>query len=244
MRVPIWQGVMPISAQAGRRSLMSDTNVFPSTDRTDLAAMLAGAPEQRLAAVRLLLGRYADPLAVYARGSSLRTVADPIELVQGFLTDRLLRDDYLRKWLDSGMALRRWLINGLHLYAKETRRADQRHAQLDAAYDVHSQRVPEAEAAWSRALLMNACDHVESELRRSGHDTAWEIFRRHFIDGRSYRELASEFDINAAAMAESSRRVSCLLREAVRLLLVREGVAPEDVEGELYRMLEALEEHR
>lgn len=223
---------------------MSATNAFPSTDRTDLAAMLGGAPEQRLHAVRMLLGRYADPLVVYTRGSSLRTVADPVELVQGFLADRLLRDDYLRKWLDSGMALRRWLINGLHLYAKETRRADQRHAQLDAAYDAHGQRVPEAEAAWSRALLMNACEHVESELRRSGHDTAWEIFRRHFIDGRSYRELSREFAMNAAAMAESSRRVSGLLRETVRLLLVREGVAPKDVERELYAMLEALQEHR
>ena len=235
---------VPVFSSTLQAICMSPTNVFPSTDRTDLAAMLGGAPEQRLDAVRLLLGRYAEPLVVYARGSSLRAVADPVELVQGFLTDRLLRDDYLRKWLDSGMALRRWLINGLHLYAKETRRADQRHVSLDTGYDPHAQRVPEAEAAWSRALLMNACEHVESELRRSGHDTAWEIFRRHFIDGRSYRELAGEFDMSPAAMAESSRRVSSLLRETVRLLLVREGVAPQDVERELYGMLQSLEEHR
>ena len=50
--------------------------------------------------------------------------------------------------------------------------------------------------------------------------------------------------MSPAAMAESSRRVSSLLRETVRLLLVREGVAPQDVERELYGMLESLEEHR
>jgi hypothetical protein len=45
-------------------------------------------------------------------------------------------------------------------------------------------------------------------------------------------------------MAESSRRVASLLRENVRLLLVREGVAPADVDHELRLMLRAVEEHR
>ena len=43
-----------------------------------------------------------------------------------------------------------------------------------------------------------------------------------------------------AAMAEASRRVSNLLREHVRLLLVRDGVRPEEIEVELLEMLRAL----
>jgi hypothetical protein len=44
-------------------------------------------------------------------------------------------------------------------------------------------------------------------------------------------------------MAEMSRRVSNLLREHLRLLLVRDGVKPEDVGAELRAMLQALQEH-
>lgn len=229
---------------AVRGTYMPASSVFPSTDRTDLIAKFQGGPDQRLDAIRLLLGRYVDPLVVYARGSTLRTVAEPVDLVQGFLADRLLRDEYLSRWASSGMELRRWLINGLHLYAKEWSRARRTAHELDAVANLASQHVPQAEAAWARALLTQACELVEEELRTSGYPRAWEIFRRHFIDGLSYAQLRREFDLHPAAMAEASRRVASLLRETVRLLLVREGVAPADVEHELRAMLRAVEEHR
>jgi len=89
-----------------------------------------------------------------------------------------------------------------------------------------------------------AREHVEEELRSSGHPAAWELFRRHFIDGVSYARLVNEFGMTPAGMAESSRRVSSLLRETIRVLLVREGVEPSHVDRELRCMLRALEENR
>jgi hypothetical protein len=223
---------------------MPSASVFPSTDRTDLVAKLQGGPDERLQAIRLLLSLYLEPLVIYARGSSLRSIAEPVDLVQGFMADRLLRDEYLLRWSSSGMELRRWLINGLHLYAKEWIRSRRATPGLDKAADIAQQHVPQAEAAWARVLLNQACERVEEELRTSGHPMAWEIFRRHFIDGKSYAKLRGEFDLHPASMAESSRRVASLLRENVRLLLVREGVAPADVDHELRLMLRAVEEHR
>lgn len=205
--------------------------------------MLASDPSARKDAVREVLGRYAEPLRIYVRGSSLRSNGDEIDFVQGFLVSRLSRDGYLDDWLQSGLQLRRWLINGLHLYAKEVRRearSSDEAAERPASDEV-PKRVAEAEAAWARALLLEACERARAELEQSGHGDAWDIFRRHFIDGRSYRELESEFGLRPAAMAEASRRVSNLLREHVRLLLVRDGVRPEEIEAELRAMLDALQ---
>ncbi|MFN9076453.1 MAG: hypothetical protein ACK5WD_02895 [bacterium] len=219
--------------------MRSGGELFPSTERGRLVAMLACDPDARKAAVRRVLERYAEPLRLYVRGSSLKSHGDAIDLVQGFLASRLSRERYLDDWVESGLQLRRWLINGLHLYAKEEQRKSRPAAEASGG-DPPAGRVQAAEAAWARALLSEACERVMDELAQSGHGVAWDIFRRHFIDGRPYRDLQAEFNMRPAAMAEASRRVSNLLREHVRLLLVRDGVRPEDIEVELLEMLHAL----
>jgi hypothetical protein len=221
--------------------MKSSQDAFPSTDRSRLAGMLAAGPAARADAVRLVLERYLDPLRIYVRGSSLRSIGDDVDLVQGFFAARLARHDYLDGWIASGLQLRRWLINGLHLYAKEERRRN-RAAGEESVNEPSVTRVPAAEAAWAREVLVQACEIAEAELRTSGRLQAWDIFRRHFVDGRSYRDLQHEFGLRPSALAEASRRVSILLREAVRLLLVRDGVAPDEVDAELASMLKAIEE--
>jgi hypothetical protein len=222
--------------------MLSDGNAFPSTDRSRLAEMLARDSGARKKAVSEVLVRYADPLRVYVAGSSLRANGDPADFVRGFLASRLAREAYLDDWIDSGLQLRRWLINGLHLFEKEEFRRS-RPAGAAPLDDVPSGTGAKVEAAWAKSMILEAVENVRRELRESGHDIAWDIFRRHFIDDRSYRELEVEFGMRPAAMAEMSRRVSNLLREHLRLLLVRDGVKPEDVGAELRAMLQALQEH-
>ncbi len=211
--------------------------------------MLARDPVARAEAVRDVLHRYAEPLKVYVRGSTLRRKGDPVDLVQGFLASRLARDGYLDDWIRSGLPLRRWLINGLHLYSKEEvrrtlrKRCDSDDHEGGDGDPAHSTDAA-VDAEWARTILQQACELVRGELEASGHLRAWDVFQRHFIDGRSYRDLQSEFGLRPAEMAEASRRVANLLREHVRLLLVRDGVAPEDVESELRRMLAAMQAGR
>ncbi|MEY5031275.1 MAG: hypothetical protein RL354_306 [Planctomycetota bacterium] len=226
--------------------MQESREAFPSTDRGRLAEMLARDPAARAVAVSEVLSRYVEPLRIYVRGSSLRSIGDDADLVQGFFAARFSRDGYLDGWLASGLPLRRWLINGLHLYAKEERRRarPQGDVSLDQPLELPVEHVPAADAAWARAILLEACDQVRRELERSGHVIAWDIFRRHFIDGRPYRELQLEFDMRPASMAEASRRVANLLREFVRILLVRDGVRPEEIEMELSAMLRAIEQEQ
>ena len=237
----------PIPPQTAVPQPRSDA--FPKTDRTSLLGLIDGPPHRRAEAVQHVLERYRSPLLVYVRGSSLRGVLDPIEFVQGFMADRLARESYLLQWAASGMQLRQWLINGMHLYAKEVRRRAVRDATVFVAESSTTELArPEDrrpfEAAWARALLVEAFDIVSNELSESGHARAWDIFRRHFIDGRPYSELSIEFQMRPAALAEASRRVTGLLRQTVRLLLVRDGSRLDDVNSELQKMLQSIEGDR
>lgn len=98
------------------------TQRFPTTHatwvhdaRSDDDAVLA-----RLAA--RIIERYAQPLEACAQGSSLREIAEPRELVQGFLVAKFASADatraYLAAWNASGLTLRRWMMNGLLLHAR------------------------------------------------------------------------------------------------------------------------------
>lgn len=221
-----------------------ERNAFPTTDRVTLLALVEAGPAARAQAVQHVLGRYLEPLVIYARGSSLRSLGDPTDLAQGFLADRLSRERYLVQWAESGLPLRQWLINGFHLFAKELRRRSRRHEGAEADPQALPEFVPAADAAWARAVLTEACEQVSHELHASGHARAWDIFRRHFIDGRPYSDLEREFGLRPASMAEASRRVTVLLRQSIRLILVRDGVAPHDIDAELRGMLASIEGDR
>ena len=64
------------------------------------------------------MDRYAGPLAVFVRGSSLARLGEPAEIVNGFFASRLSDAEFLRAWDRSGMRLRRWLMNGILFYGQ------------------------------------------------------------------------------------------------------------------------------
>jgi hypothetical protein len=91
---------------------------FPSTEWTWLATRAMEAPNDASIAAELrarVMGRYAEPLRIYAKGSSLGWLDDAEALVNGFFASRLARDGYLIKWFESAMPLRRFLANGMLL---------------------------------------------------------------------------------------------------------------------------------
>ncbi|MFM7808466.1 MAG: hypothetical protein ACKPEA_11160 [Planctomycetota bacterium] len=49
--------------------------------------------------------RYFEPLRVYVKGSSFRTMGESADLVNGLFASRLGRDDYLVEWVDSSLPL-------------------------------------------------------------------------------------------------------------------------------------------
>ncbi|MEY3022467.1 MAG: hypothetical protein RIS86_1665, partial [Planctomycetota bacterium] len=212
-----------------------------------------------------VMSRYATPLRAYVLGSSLRSLDDPDALVNGFFVTRLGREGYLASWRTSGLALRRWLVNGLLLHARERQRELRKAARDGAtgaapptggcgncgcgsvcqgvgAADEEAALEPAAfeefERAWARALLSDACDVAQQELAAEGDGDAWEVFRRHNLDGLEYADIALQLRIAPAEARTRSRRASYRFERALRRLLADEGVAADDLDDELAWLLE------
>lgn len=248
---------------------MGGVDEFPSTHGTwilsRLDEMRGGGDEAGAALAELnghVMRRYAQPLAAYARASSLRSVEEPDELVNAFFASRLSRDGYLAQWHASGLPLRRWLVNGMLLHARErarSRRMVAGEAERVAAADPASleRHEPSAyqtfEREWARHVLSEAAARAERQLVAEGRSDAWHAFRRHVIDGVAYANVAegmaggggageAEQPRTAAGAdktgkAESARALARLgharFERALREILAEESVSPEDVDVEL-----------
>jgi hypothetical protein len=213
---------------------------FPTTALTTLmrdlrTVMLDGAQPRVSAAhaqlAETIMSRYAAPLEAYARGSTLREIAEPADLVHGYFASALADATYFTRYQASGMRMRRWLMNGLLLHARGVARDRGRAARregtpLTAALGAQSVE-PTAEAlfdrAWALAILSEACAAVEGALLAEGRDRAWTVFRRHAIDGRSYIDLESELGLGRQQMADLVRGVTKRIRARMLELLESEG---------------------
>src|SRR5882672_12709738 len=98
---------------------MDKKDVFPRTLGTWIGRKLQEGKAGRAEVNRHLMSVYAWPLQVYFRGSSDRWLGEPEDIVQGFFADRLDREEFLPGCQESGLRLRRWLMNGFCFYLKE-----------------------------------------------------------------------------------------------------------------------------
>jgi len=239
---------------------MAGVDEFPSTHGTWILSRLDVLREGGDAAGAALaelnghvMRRYARPLAEYVRVSSLRSAEEPDDLVNSFFASRLSREAYLAQWHASGLPLRRWLVNGMLLHARErarTRRTQAGDAQRAAtAADVESleRHEPGAyerfEREWARHVLSEAAARAEQGLVAEGRADAWHAFKRHVIDGVPYdaiaRGVGDSMQSGAAARtpAEAARTLARLgharFERALRDILADEGVAPSEIDVEM-----------
>lgn len=246
---------------------MAGVDEFPSTHGTwivsRLDALRGGGLGARDALAQLndhVMRRYAGPLAEYVRASSLRSSEEPDEIVNSFFASRLPRDGYLSRWHASGLPLRRWLVNGLLLHARERARSRrmaagdaQRAASVTDAESLerHEPGAYERfEREWARRVLSEAATRAEQGLVAEGRAEAWHAFKRHVIDGVPYDAIArgvgesAQSASHARIPAESARTPAETARTLARLgharferalrdILADEGVAPSAIDVEL-----------
>jgi len=247
---------------------MSDSgreSAFPTTHATWIAGQLEQGAAGRDAVHAHLMQRYAAPLRAYVLGSSIRRIDDADALVNGFFVSRLARENYVSAWQASGLPLRRWLVNGLLLHARERERELRRAARDAAGGAVDASMAspcvgcacasaagcsgageiglePAAfesfERAWSRALLADACTLAEQELAAENDSDAWEAFRRHHLDGLEYAEIAQQLRITPAEARTRARRAAYRYERALVRILREEGVSEDDLEAEIAWLLE------
>ncbi|MEY2716963.1 MAG: hypothetical protein RIT24_3306 [Planctomycetota bacterium] len=223
---------------------------FPTTHATWIAAQLSRGEAGRTEVTDHVMRRYAAPLRAYVLGSTLRALDDADALVNGFFVSRLSRGDYLGKWQESALPLRRWLVNGLLLHARERMREMRKSSggcegcacgtgcESVDAIGLEPSAFESFERAWSRALLGDACSLAQRELVAEGDGDAWEVFRRHYLDGLEYADIGLQLRITAAEARTRARRASYRFERALRKLLEDEGVARDDLDEEIAWLME------
>lgn len=225
----------------------SDRQYFPETQ--------IGWIEQRLGEGRTgqsqvnehIMQVYYRPLQYYYLGlKGLRNLGEPDDIVNGFFADRLSRNDFMPKWRESGLKLRRWLMNGLHFYLKERIRAQSR--DRNASGQVEELQVavepanPEGdfEREFANALVAEALKRVQDVCTKKGLDDHWDIFVRHHYHGESYKDFAHEYRVEPVRASVMARTVRDRFRATIRELLIDDGVKPNDIENEIRSLMEAM----
>jgi len=220
-------------------------DLFPTTHATWLTTEVRDRPHE---ASVYIMSRYLEPLCAYVRASSLRTLGEPNEIVNDFLASRVADPGYLSRWASSGIPLRRWLANGLITHARnramtEARRRSAR-VELDPAHIVESAETSALlalERAWAMRVMIEAHDRVRSEFDADGKGAWWELFRLHSVQGLGYAQAAAATGVTPGSASHINRVVATRLREVLRSILEREGVAPDDIDRELALMQDLLE---
>ncbi len=224
------------------------SELFPTTQSTWLFDRVARAPDEARAHV---LARYFEPLCAYARASSLRALGEPAEIVNDFLTARLADSDYLARWSVSGIPLRRWLANGLLTHARNRALAEARRARHGGSVDpaelarMTSTHATDAllalERAWAVRTVTEAHERVHSELIAEGRASWWELFRLHGVQGMSYEQACPIAGVAPSNATNVHRTVVMRLRDALRAILEREGIRPDEIDRELALMQDLLQ---
>jgi DNA-directed RNA polymerase specialized sigma24 family protein len=228
--------------------MRADT-LFPSTHATwitvQLDAVDRGDNASADRALRELrdhvMRRYYEPLSAYLSATGYRDVDAPSALVAGYFVERFADAKSLAKWHESGLPLRRWLMNGLLLWVRAELRRRRTQAGRESALPAELLAdTPTAEGIfereWARAIVSDACEVVERELHDAGDARLWAIFARHVLDGRTYADIAAEQGVTAAAARNATRLVRERVDRALERLLLDEGVPPSDVSAELTRI--------
>lgn len=224
------------------RERQAKADVFPATQATRIRTDLARGDEGRASLNHLIMITYAEPLMVYYRGTNARWLGDPDDIINGFFASRLARPDFMRKWHDSGLRLRRWLMNGLCFYLRELQRThrDGARAGLAAEEEITFEGDPalEIDRAASMAFVREAWRHAAAECGQRGLEPHWDLFVLHHLEERTFRNLAVEFEVTPARAEVMARTAARRFRAALRDVLLRDGVPEQDVDGEIQSLLE------
>lgn len=202
---------------------------YPRTKRTWIASSL-GEGNAGLAAVRRhVMEVYLEPLQAQVRARWRLSVEDAMDLVHGFFASRLSRDDYLERWLESDLPLRRWLWNGTCYHLKEVWRDRRRLATGWDLPDVADDRVPEPAANYDRACLLAlsraALVQAERRCREEGFGGHWELFAECRLGGSRISDAAARRGMARLSVVPMLRVPERRFREAFKGLLELEGVA-------------------
>jgi RNA polymerase sigma-70 factor (ECF subfamily) len=223
---------------------------FPTTRWSEIAFAGRNDGEERRRALEALLRRYLPPLRSYL---TIRRGIPPDrteDLLQDFVTDKVLQKDLLARADQRKGKFRTFLLTALDRFAIDRARRDSVRRRRTGGsapeledVDPRTVIVPGGDAAgaeWAREVVTMARDRLEAECKATGRSGTWEIFRLRFLDPliegvspTGYRELVGKMGIQsptqAANLLVTAKRMFARHLRAV----VREYAIDDEVEEEI-----------
>lgn len=212
----------------------------------------AAARREQVAQVRRalrehLMTRYATALTAYVSGPDFRQLGEPDDLVGGFFARALSQDDFLARWRQSGMPLRRWLMNAMSFHCRGLVRDRMRERNRNAgapqrgvpagqsvlhsiAADSEHEATRAFERAWALSLVNEAYARVQASLREEGRDQDDAVLRMHVMEGMTYDQVASALGMTRQECFNAVRRIAQRVRSAIRDLLRDEGTTESSLD--------------
>lgn len=221
---------------------------FPSTRLQPWQVWLVSGETGFVRARDHLMDAYRVPLEQYcgATGLSRSVDMEAAEVVSGFFASRLHTMEYFSAWSRSGMPLRNWLRNGIHLHVHELRRLRRRHNRIESNTDAVEAtlevEVARFERLWVLSVLDAAVSRVARDLEARSRSAEWQMFWQHHIEEQSHEEVGRAFGCSAAESAQCCFRVRGMLRDSIAATLCADGVRDEAVLTEILGMMEILRE--
>lgn len=220
-------------------------DLFPRTQYTWIGQRLEQGSDGRSEINHHVMSVYTWPLEIYFRSLRAHWLGEAEDIVQGFFASRLDRDDFFQDWLESGLKLRRWLVNAFCFYLKEVRRERKRSEREEPLIDEGEGRadVPadEIDRAFAVAIVREALLETRRSCEARGLGEHWKIFHAHYYEGKPYAEMiaSGEFgDLDAVRAATMARTAAGRFRTVLRGLLRRDGSTTSHVDREIAALLE------
>ena len=204
-----------------------------------------------------LMNRYAGALAAYVSGPDFRQLGEPDDLVGGLFARALSDDTFLAKWRQSGMPLRRWLMNAMSFHCRGLIRDRMRERnrtssatqpwESSESRSLHSRAADSEhdagrafERAWALSLVNEAYARVQANLRAEGRDQDDAVLRMHVMEGMTYDQVASALGMTRQDCFNAVRRITPRIRAVLHELLRDDGVPPQDIGAAIDQMIETL----
>lgn len=195
---------------------------FPTTRWTTIFQAAHTDEERRRAALERLMEQYVPALRahlVFEKGLK-RTRAD--DIVQGFVADKILEKDLIRRVDREKGKFRSFLLRALNNYLISVRRwenaekrAPNRAQSLGPDHHDEMQDTGEPsyafELAWARQVLTLTLQRMESYCRTTQQQKVWGVFRcrvlRPILDQEealSYEEIIEKFEFDSPRQASNA----------------------------------------
>ena len=210
---------------------------FPETAWTQLLD-----PAQKKAVLDELCAKYWKPLYCYLRRMGFDNERAK-DLVQGFLTEKVIDQELIRQVDRTKGKLRTFLLTAIRNYTINIVKKDRHSMELDGIAE-YSEKSTDPEVifdrVWADELLKNVLEEVIAECDKRGKSVHWLLFRQWFLESSNdqqknqMKDLCSKYNIENAAQAyhmieNIKRRFRSILREHLRSLVDSE----EEVETEI-----------